>query len=62
MMMLLVLCPPVRWQQAERGVYQLDFGDGLCGAVAVDVGSVASFHGCRYPVEATSVETGMLGS
>lgn len=36
--------------------------DGLCGAVAVDVGSVASFHGCRYLGEVTSVETGILGA
>ena len=38
------------------------FCDGLRGAVAVDVGSVASFHGCRYLVEVTGVETGMLGA
>lgn len=38
------------------------FCDGLCGAVAVDLGSVASFHGCRYLVEVTSVETGIHGA
>ena len=36
------------------------FRDGFCGAVAVDVGSVASFHGCRYLGEVTSVKTGIL--
>lgn len=36
--------------------------DGLRGAVAVDVGSVASFHRCHYRVEVTSVETGTLGA
>lgn len=39
-----------------------EFRNGLRGAVAVDVGSVASFHGCRYLVEVTSVETGTLGA
>ena len=38
------------------------FCDGLCGAVAVDVGSVSSFHGCRYLGEVTSVKTGILGA
>lgn len=38
------------------------FCDGLCGAVVVNIGSVASFHGCRYLVEVTSVETGILGA
>lgn len=38
------------------------FCDGLCGAVAVDVGGVASFRGCRRLVEVTSVETGTLGA
>lgn len=38
------------------------FRDGFCGAVAVDVGSVASFRGCRYLGEVTSVETGILGA
>lgn len=38
------------------------FCDGLCGAVAVDVGSVSSFHGCRRLGEVTSVKTGILGA
>lgn len=38
------------------------FCDGLRGAVAIDVGGVASFHGCRYLGEVTSVETGILGA
>lgn len=38
------------------------FRDGLCGAVAVDVGGVASFRGCRRLVEVTCVETGIHGT